>query len=113
MEVLAKGPQTSKEIANALDVPGLNYISGRFSEMKQLGWIEETGKRRLGAAELRALKPMGEFELVKCPRCSVELVKANLQTCFICDHTPEMCSDCFTEHMKTHSEAELDAALTA
>lgn len=42
---------TSKEIAAAFGVE-LNTISGRFSEMKQMGWIKENGERRNGAAVL-------------------------------------------------------------
>ena len=44
---------TSKEIAEAFGV-GLNTISGRFSELKVMNWIYETGERRNGAAVLRA-----------------------------------------------------------
>lgn len=44
---------TSKEIAAAFGVE-LNTISGRFSELKAMGWIEENGSRRDGAAVLRA-----------------------------------------------------------
>lgn len=110
MEVLAKGPQTSKEIAAVLNVQ-LNCVSGRFSEMKQLCWIEETGERREGAAELKAVKPVDDFDLVKCPKCSGEIVVANIVRCFVCDDAPEMCYPCQQIHIKAHSEVEIDAAL--
>lgn len=42
---------TSKEIAAAFGVE-LNTISGRFSEMKAMLWIKESGERRNGAAVL-------------------------------------------------------------
>lgn len=42
---------TSKEIAAAMGKQ-LNCISGRFAEMKQMGWIKENGERRNGAAVL-------------------------------------------------------------
>ena len=114
MEVLTmKGPLTSKEIARALNVIGLNYISGRFSEMKALGWIEETGNTRQRAAELRAMKPMSAFTMVACPKCEGQIVAANMQRCYVCESSPEMCRTCLDGHVKTHSEVELDAALIA
>ena len=42
---------TSKEIASALGKP-LHYLSGRMSELKQMGRIKENGQRRNGAAVL-------------------------------------------------------------
>lgn len=54
IEVLkTRGPSTSKEIATALGVQ-LNCVSGRYSELKALGRIQETGIKRMGAAELEA-----------------------------------------------------------
>jgi len=42
---------TSKEIAYAFGVE-LNTISGRFSELKAMRWLRESGERREGAAVL-------------------------------------------------------------
>lgn len=42
---------TSKEIAGAFGVE-LNTISGRFSELKAMRWIKESGEKRNGAAVL-------------------------------------------------------------
>ena len=114
MEVLnTRGPSTSKEIAAALNIQSLNCISGRFSEMKQLCWIEETGVKRRGAAELRAIRLAKDFELAICPKCKSETVSANMVFCYVCEDPPDMCQPCLELHVKTHSEAELDAALTA
>lgn len=46
------GEFTSKEIAVKLDKP-LNSVSGRISELKAAGLIEETAYRRDGCAVLR------------------------------------------------------------
>jgi hypothetical protein len=42
---------TSKEVAGALGKP-LHFLSGRLSELKQMGWIKENGQRRDNAAVL-------------------------------------------------------------
>lgn len=112
MEVLhVQGPSTSKEIAAALNKQ-LNCVSPRLSEMKTLDWLREMGERRDSAAVLTAVKPIDDFELIRCPKCSGEIVFANKVFCYVCEDPPDMCGNCLDAHVKTHSEAELDAALT-
>jgi len=55
LELLKRRPFTGKEMAEMLCVP-FNTISGRFSELSQMGKIVKTGVRRDGAAELTLSK---------------------------------------------------------
>jgi hypothetical protein len=48
------GPHTSKEISVCLYMK-YTTVSARLSELKADGWVVKTGKRREGAAEVRAV----------------------------------------------------------
>lgn len=50
------GEMTAKEVAVVFGKP-FNQISGRFSELKQKGYLVPTGRRRDGSAVLRLRRP--------------------------------------------------------
>lgn len=52
LRVAGASGQTAKEIAAYFQKP-LHKISGRLSELKEMGQIEPTGERRNGSAVLR------------------------------------------------------------
>lgn len=50
MQILSRGPAALFEIAREMNIPQLNAISGRLTELQRDGYVERTGERRQNPA---------------------------------------------------------------